>query len=234
MSNNRRCPKCNQSNDPGSLACVYCGAELVRRCPNCGTPRPWNVARCPNCQVGADDTSLFTDLFRRARSGVLRGRYALLETLSAGPVSTVYRASDVNDPGRLYAIKEISTVSLFRTEERREAEASLVRAVQLWTGVSHPAVAAILDHFVDQDRHYVVSEYVYGWSGDQILNDPGVRVSPDLARNWGAQICDLLSNGGVQLPRGRRVEHKGREGMSAAGRRLCQAISYERREILRH
>jgi serine/threonine protein kinase len=192
MTNSRRCPKCNQPNDPGSLACIYCGAELVRRCPTCGTPRPWNVARCPNCQIGADDAALFTDLFRRARTGVLRGRYELLETLSSGPVSTVYRASDVNDPGRLYAVKEISTVSLFRAEERREAEASLVRAVQLWTSVSHPAIAAILDHFDDQDRHYIVSEYVYGWSGKQILDDPSVRVGPDLARNWGAHICDLL------------------------------------------
>lgn len=193
MTNYRRCPKCNQPNEPGALACVYCGAELIRRCSNCGTPRPWNVALCPNCQVGADDSALFADLFRRSRTGVLHGRYTLLETLSAGPVSTVYRASDVNDPQRLYAVKELSTVSLFRAEERREAASSLAHAIQRWSGVKHPGLATIVEHFEDHERHYVVSEYIYGWSGEQILNDPGIRISPELARNWGTQVCDLLT-----------------------------------------
>ncbi|MHB1317814.1 MAG: Ig-like domain-containing protein [Anaerolineae bacterium] len=193
MTNYRRCPKCNQPNEPGALACAYCGAELVRRCPNCGTPRPWNVALCPNCQVGADDSALFADLFRRSRTGVLRGRYTLLETLSAGPVTTVYRASDVNDPLRLYAVKELSTVSLFRAEERREAGSSLAHAIQRWSAVRHAGLAPIIDHFEDHERHYVVSEYVYGWSGEQILNDPSLRIDPELARNWGAQVCDLLA-----------------------------------------
>lgn len=193
MTNYRRCPKCNEPNEPGAIACAYCGAELVRRCPNCGTPRPWNVALCPNCQIGADDTSLFTDLFRRARTGVVRQKYALIEPISAGPVSTIYRATDVHNPEQAYAIKEISTVSLFRADERREAESSLTHAIERWSAASHPGIAPILDVFQDQDRFYVVSEYVYGWSGEQIINDIGLRAAPELVRNWGAQACDLLS-----------------------------------------
>ncbi len=189
----RRCPKCNEPNEPGTIACAYCGAELVRRCPNCGTPRPWNVALCPNCQIGADDTSLFTDLFRRARTGVVRQKYSLIEPISAGPVSIIYRATDVRNPEQTYAIKEISTVSLFRADERREAESSLTHAIERWSATSHPGIAPILDVFQDQDRFYVVSEYVYGWSGEQIISDIGLRAAPELVRNWGAQACDLLS-----------------------------------------
>ncbi len=193
MTNTRRCPKCNEPNEPGAIACTYCGAELVRRCPNCGTPRPWNVALCPNCQIGADDSSLFTDLFRRARTGVIRRKYSLVEPISAGPVSTIYRATDVRNPEQTYAIKEISTVSLFRADERREAESSLTHAIERWSATSHPGIAPILDVFQDQDRFYVVSEYVYGWSGEQIISDIGLRAAPELVRNWGAQACDLLA-----------------------------------------
>ena len=189
----RRCPKCNEPNEPGAIACAYCGAELVRRCPNCGTPRPWNVALCPNCQIGADDTSLFTDLFRRARTGVVRQKYSLIEPISAGPVSIIYRATDVRNPEQTYAIKEISTVSLFRADERREAESSLTHAIERWSATSHPGIAPILDVFQDQDRFYLVSEYVYGWSGEQIISDIGLRAAPELVRNWGVQACDLLS-----------------------------------------
>jgi len=193
MTDYRRCPKCNQPNDPATHACVSCGAELLRRCPNCGALRAWNVASCPNCQVNADDQALFTGLFQAPRTGTLRNRYVILETLASGPVSTVYRASDTRDAQRLYAIKELSTVSLFRADEKREAEQAISGDIARWSQASHEGIVPILDSFQDRDRYYVVTEYVYGWSLDQILNDPSVRISPDLVRNWGSQVCDFLA-----------------------------------------
>ncbi len=189
----RRCPKCNQPNDLGATVCSTCGAELIRRCPVCGTARPWYIGRCPRCAAGADDASLFTDLFRRARTGVLADRYRIRDTLHSGRVTTVYRATDLTDPGRTYAIKELSPLTLIRPDERREAQTALARAVERWSQVEHPGLARVLDHLEDQERQYVVFEFAPGWSGERIITDPQVRVTPELARNWGAQLCDLLA-----------------------------------------
>ena len=188
----RRCPKCNQLNDIGATVCSACGAELVRRCPVCGTLRAWNVAQCPNCSAGKDDAALFTNLFRRSRTGVLANRYRIEGTLHSGRVTTVYRATDVDDPDRVYAIKELSPLSLIRPEERRDAEATLRRTVERWAPLEHPGLARVIDHFEEQERQYVVFEFAPGWSGERIIAERGVLVNPDLARNWGAQICDLL------------------------------------------
>jgi serine/threonine-protein kinase len=155
--------------------------------------RPWNVARCPRCASGADDASLFTDIFRRARTGVLADRYRIQDTLHSGRVTTIYRATDLADPNRTYAIKELSPMTLIRPEERREAEAALQRAVERWAALDHPSLARVVDHVEDQERQYVVCEYAPGWSGERIIGEPNVRVTPELARNWGAQLCDLLT-----------------------------------------
>lgn len=189
----RRCPKCNELYSAGATACTTCGAELVRRCPNCGAVRAWNVATCPRCVTSADDVSLFTDLFRRVRTGTLADRYRIQDTLYTGRVTTVYRASDVQDPSRLYAIKELSPLSLIRAEERHEAVASLARSIERWSRLAHPGLARVVNHFTDQERQYVVFEYAPGWSGERIITEPGVRTTAELARNWGAQLCDLLS-----------------------------------------
>lgn len=189
----RRCPKCNQPNEIGATVCSTCGAELIRRCPVCGATRPWYVARCPRCASGADDAALFTNLFRRARIGVLADRYRIQETIHAGRATAVYRATDVADPSRVVAIKELSPLTLIRPEERRQAEDALRRAVERWAQAEHPGLARVLDFFEDQERQYVVFAYAAGWSGERIIAEPGVRTTPELARNWGAQLCDLLA-----------------------------------------
>ncbi len=188
----RRCPKCNQLNEIGATVCATCGAELVRRCPVCGTLRAWHVARCPNCAAGEDDAALFTNLFRRSRSGVLANRYRIEGTLHSGRATTVYRATDVDDPDRVYAIKELSPLSLIRPEERRDAEATLRQTVERWAPLEHRGLARLVDHVEEQERQYVVFDFAAGWSGERIIAERGVRANPELARNWGAQICDLL------------------------------------------
>ncbi len=188
----RRCPKCNQPYETGATVCSTCGAELIRRCPVCGAARPWYVARCPRCASGPDDAALFTNLFRRARTGLLAGRYRLQEPLHTGRVTTIYRATDAHDPSRVVAIKELSPMTLIRPEERREAQAALERAVERWAQADHPNLARVREHFEDQGRQYVVLEYAPGWSMERIINEPNLRATPELARNWGAQLCDLL------------------------------------------
>jgi len=196
----QRCPKCNQPNELGSTQCAYCAAPLVQTCPRCGSTRPWYVARCSRCDARAADESSFTNLFREPPTHRLRDRYIVKETLATGRVSAVYRAIDSQEPENSYAIKEMSTVALFRADERRATERVFRAGLERWLAIQHPAIARVVETFSERDRHYVVLEYVPGWSLRKIIEDNRVRVTPDLARNWGAQLADLAAHLHTQTP----------------------------------
>lgn len=191
MATKQRCPKCNQLNALDAAHCAHCNAPLVVVCPRCGRSRAWYVPRCPSCDAQADDVAAFTSLFRRTPSQRLHGRYLIRETLASGPISTVYRATDIQNPDVTVAIKELSTTALFRAEERRQAESALNQALERWSRVEHAAIPRLIESFSEQAQHYVVLEFVDGWSLEQIISE-GRRILPELARSWGVQLCDLL------------------------------------------
>ncbi|MBC7236444.1 MAG: hypothetical protein H5T69_11445 [Chloroflexi bacterium] len=190
MTTKQRCPKCNELNEMNATVCVHCRAPLTQVCPLCGAKRPWYVEHCPYCQESVPDVGLFADLFRDEPRRRLQGRYMLQETLARGRVTAVYRASDA-DSEKVFAIKELSTVALFRADERREAEAALRRLLSRWAAVSHPSLARLVEWFPSGESFYVVFEFVHGWTLAQIIRGRA-RVTPELARNWGAQLCALL------------------------------------------
>jgi len=188
-----RCPKCGQPYQTGALHCAQFRAPLVQTCPQCGHVRPWYVQHCPRCAVAVDDAAVFSTLFREGPQRCLRERYLLRETLSLGAVSARYRADDLSRPGTPCTVLELSTVALFRAEERRQAEAALRSALARWSAVDHPAVPAVVDAFATGEAHYVVTEWAQGIALATLIEQEGLRASPDLARNWGAQLADLLA-----------------------------------------
>jgi serine/threonine protein kinase len=199
MPTKQRCPKCNQLNELEAQRCAFCRAPLVQACPRCGTRRPWYVQRCPQCEARADDAQAFTDLFREAPTGRLHGRYVLRDTLATGRVSAVYRATDATT-NTTVAVKELSAVALFRAEERRQAAAALQSAFAAWAQLAHPALPHLLEMFSERDKYYVVLEFVDGWSLARVIAERRLRIAPDLARNWGAQLCALLQYLHSQVP----------------------------------
>ena len=199
MATKQRCPKCNELNDLRVPHCLHCNAPLMLSCPICRTPRPWYVQRCPRCEASPSDDSLFTDLFRRTPTTRLHGRYQLSQRLSAGRVSAVYKASDAGGAGSggahpsPVAIMELSTMALITPHERHQAEETFLAAVERWAGLQHPGLARIVETFRHREHHYVVFDYVDGPSFEQLILRDEFAATPDLARNWGAQLCNTIS-----------------------------------------
>ena len=191
MATKQRCPKCNSLNDVGASQCAYCSAPLVVTCPSCGTSRPWYVPHCSKCEVDSRDERAFSEMFRAAPTSRLGDGYRAESRIAQSPVSAVYVARDASSGDRV-VVRELSTVALFRADERRQAEAALQRAIARWSSLTAPHVVRVLDTFRRADRHYVVTEFVDGHTLSQIMADPKLRANPDLVRNWGAQLCDLL------------------------------------------
>jgi len=118
-----------------------------------------------------------------AGAGTLSGRYETSEKLGTGGMSNVYKATD-RILERTVAVKilaeHLSDDERFVARFRREALAV--------AKLIHPNIVQVYDTGVDQDRHYIVMEYVEGRSGAQILQRQG-PVEPEVAAEIGIQAC---------------------------------------------
>jgi serine/threonine protein kinase len=118
-----------------------------------------------------------------AGTGTLSGRYETNEKLGTGGMSNVYKATD-RILERTVAVKilaeHLSDDERFVARFRREALAV--------AKLIHPNIVQVYDTGVDEERHYIVMEYVEGRSGAQILQRQG-PVEPEIAAEIGIQAC---------------------------------------------
>jgi serine/threonine protein kinase len=124
---------------------------------------------------------------------ILAGRYSIERLLGGGGMGVVYLARDQRLANRPCAIKEM--VDHFIDQQQRlEANDYFAREADTLAQLKHQAIPAITDRFDDQNRHYLVMEYVEGRNLEEELaarnNDPlpeGLVI--DVAR----QLCDVLA-----------------------------------------
>jgi serine/threonine protein kinase len=114
---------------------------------------------------------------------LISDRYQLGERLGSGGMSSVYKATD-RVLERTVAVKvlaeHLSDDEKFVARFRREALAV--------AKLIHPNIVQVYDTGVDNDRHYIVMEYVEGRSGAQLLQTRG-RLGPETAVEIGMQAC---------------------------------------------
>ncbi|MBC8098905.1 MAG: protein kinase, partial [Armatimonadetes bacterium] len=110
----------------------------------------------------------------------LRNRYEVLEHLGDGSTATVYRATDER-LGRNVAIKMLLPHVRETTRKRFFQDATAVAAL------NHPNIMSIYDIDEDDGRHFLVTEYVDGYTLTHYIPSP-----PQMIINLGAQIARAL------------------------------------------
>src|ERR1700733_4670250 len=113
----------------------------------------------------------------------LRGRYRVVEPISAGAMGAVYRAVDVENDGEV-ALKQSTNP---QHDQRFEVKARLLGAL------SHPRVVRILDHFTSSSGQYLVMELIRGIDLGALLKQRGQPGLPvDQAIEYVRQTCEAL------------------------------------------
>src|SRR3984957_3959656 len=123
---------------------------------------------------------------------VLQNRYEIERLLGGGGMGMVYLAHDHRLANRPCAVKEM--VDHFIDQQQRiEANDYFAREADTLAQLKHAAIPAITDRFDDQNRHYLVMEYI---EGRNLEEENAVRGGPlpegliiDIAR----QLCDVLA-----------------------------------------
>ena len=114
----------------------------------------------------------------------MRGRYRVVEPISAGAMGAVYRAID-NESDTEVALKQCTNP---HHDQRFEAEARLLSAL------SHPRVVRIIDHFSAPTGQYLVMDLVRGIDLGVLLKQRGTPGLPvDQSIEYVRQTCEALS-----------------------------------------
>lgn len=157
------CPKCGCINRSGSKTCALCGTKL--------------------------EELSFEELFGPPKQ--LKSRYVIRRTLRQGQITSLYEATDRQEPDRLYLIQEMTTAFLDWGEREDAAEHFLSQAA-MWQTLRHPNLALIADAFAHNRRLYVITEPLEGVSLQDIVQDRRQELSETTLLHWARQLCEVL------------------------------------------
>ena len=123
---------------------------------------------------------------------VLQNRYEIERLLGGGGMGMVYLARDHRLANRYCAVKEM--VDHFIDQQQRiEANEYFAREADTLAQLKHSAIPAISDRFDDQNRHYLVMEYVEGRNLEEEIAARGSPLPEGLIIDIARQLCDVLA-----------------------------------------
>ncbi len=176
---------------------IYCSA--------CGTANQTQATECVACgqpvEACAEDTALAPFQAEPPVSSALLARgYRLLALLGKGGFGAVYQAQDVQRPGRLVALKQITLRGL-SPQQVIEATDTFNREVGLLSGLAHPNLPRIYEHFADSEHWYLAMDFITGETlEDYLSRAKGGHLAVEEVLDIGIQLCNVLEYLHLQQP----------------------------------
>lgn len=116
------------------------------------------------------------------------GRYKILMELGAGGMSAVYLAKC---DGMKVVLKESVLPHDISELQQEKARQLFAREANLLLKLKHPQIAMVLDRFVEEERDYLVLQYIPGLTLAQLVKAKGKQKENDVI-SWGRQLLEIL------------------------------------------
>jgi tRNA A-37 threonylcarbamoyl transferase component Bud32 len=159
------------------------------------------AARISFTEVWQDDLNcsyIATNYIPLPSNHVLQdGRYRILVQMTSGGMSTVYLA--LNDRNEKVVLKEAAPPNTTNAELLDKARELFERETRILSKLSHPAIAKVLDSFRENNRDYLVLEYIQGRTVRQVVGAAG-GATESATLKWTKDLCDILKYLHSQLP----------------------------------
>jgi outer membrane protein assembly factor BamB len=109
-------------------------------------------------------------------------------------MGSVYRARDLHFPSvtKLVAVKEMINTAPDPVV-RQTIVKNFEREANLLATLRHPSIPRIYDYFTQDDRSYLVLEFVHGRDLEAIINETSGFLAEEQVLTWSLELCDVLS-----------------------------------------
>src|SRR5436309_12352209 len=152
-------------------------------CNNCGAANQKQATHCFACEK---------PLHTPTKETLLKQRYRIIGLVGQGGFGAVYKAADTQSGNRLVAIKAIN-LSILTAQEVIEATASCNREVLVLSGLAHPNLRRLYDHFADTEHWYLVTDFIDGETLERYLDKTmNGRLPREEVIDIGIQLCTVL------------------------------------------
>jgi serine/threonine protein kinase len=126
-----------------------------------------------------------------AANTVIGNRYRVTKPLGGGGMKMVYLAEDLRLAARPCALAEM--VDAISNPDMQQAAASgFQREADMLAELNHEHIPRIYDRFSEQNRHYLVMEYIAGDTLEEELRTAGGKLPPDRVMDIALQVLDTL------------------------------------------
>lgn len=119
------------------------------------------------------------------RGGTIR----IVELVACGGSAAIYSAK--NAAGKQIIVKEAVIPKNANEQLKAKAIEMFNREALLLSKLDHPHIAKVLDHFVENEHHYELIEYIDGLDLRRFVKERGPQPE-DFVLNWAEQICELI------------------------------------------
>jgi outer membrane protein assembly factor BamB/tRNA A-37 threonylcarbamoyl transferase component Bud32 len=125
---------------------------------------------------------------------VLQERYEIRGVLGMGGFSAVYQARDLRFPNvtKLCAVKEMVNHAP-DPQMRAVALQNFEREANILATLNHPAIPKVYDYFSEDNRAYLVMEFIDGRDLEAVISDGTGFLPQDQILAWALQLCDVLA-----------------------------------------
>ncbi len=157
---------------------------MTQMCPGCSFDNSDEAQICLNC-----DSTLRGLL---GKGSLLSQRYTVVSVLGYGAMGAVYLAEDNRLAGRRCAIKENRPDESLPEKLRVQSREQFLAEASVLARLDHSRLPKVSDYFVENNREYLVMDYVEGDDLVSVLTKSKQPLDEPTVLEWADQVLDAL------------------------------------------
>ncbi len=154
---------------------------MTELCNNCKQEQAETSAQCSSCK-GTLQTSLCAITLNEGT--VMENRYKIINLIKAGRIKNIYKILDTKF-NNILAMKEIILPE--NLKDRQKTDEWFIRESHFLAGLSHPNMPKIFDHFIFNNKYYLVMSFIEGEDLNSIIKRDRLAPAPK------EKIIDLVN-----------------------------------------
>ncbi|MBK9142152.1 MAG: serine/threonine protein kinase [Candidatus Melainabacteria bacterium] len=121
------------------------------------------------------------------------GRIKVIGQIAMSGLSAIYLVeAELPDGKRTCVLKEAALPSVCEPEVKEQALEHFAREARILAELDHPRIVKIFDYFVEQDRHYLLMDYLEGHNLRTLVLEQGAQ-SEGRTLKWAKEMAEIVS-----------------------------------------